>query len=866
MSFQARLDTIEDKSGLTPRQLVDVAASKGGASEVGMTTCNSRLRQLLSMVEDAGRVEESELLSLIQSTSCPEGHTLHVRSLTEGMLRRGHDGSLRLGRGGKEWLLEAGRPPSMWAESAPPNTPELHTWQALALNAWAEHGRWGVIEAVTGTGKSRVGVEATREALADDYDVVIVVPTTTLVQQWLGTLRKAGIHSVGALGGGERAHLGHCRVLVSTIQSLYLDPPVRADGKVLLVADECHRYGAAQWMRALHPSYRRRLGLTATFERNDDGIRTLKRYFGGEPVFRIGFPQAIQDDVVAHYEVKLLGVDLTPREQAEYDEATEQATDARTQLLAADFPAEPFGAFMTAVQEAADDDLDPTIQEVARRYLKAFSKRIDVMASATEKLEAMRRLAPAVKASRGALVFTRRVDAADELAQALRDEGVRAQSVHSKHSQAERGERLTALKIGRLDALVAPTILDEGLDVPDIDLGIVMSGSKSRRQMIQRMGRVLRRKEDGRKATFIVVYANGTAEDLSVGDGQEGALDLVVESADRVVTLAWQGERLIERETHRQNQSVRMPSGAALTSSINEPVRLVDAVDVATPRRDSSRLPRTLAGIEPSVVHVTQQACAKYAHANRVPEAVADTALRNLLDYLLLRGRIYLRDMPANTFAVRDDDVELTVTRERLLDYERYAPDPLADESVDETDGEETTADGHGELSESEVVVLNQLIPATIQIDGEALEMICEVFHLGDLRLSDALREARLLLGSDLGSGAAIEAVDDGFVLQGKVVAWKFDSEVARVVAVEGERELALDEAEADRPPDVRQDPADETTKAHPAGKSNEHAHDGQRTLDSSDLVNQLERLGTLHAKNLLTDGEFSAAKARLLF
>ena len=42
---------------------------------------------------------------------------------------------------------------------------ELRTWQREALDAWSRHGRYGVIEAVTGTGKWRVGIEALREAL-----------------------------------------------------------------------------------------------------------------------------------------------------------------------------------------------------------------------------------------------------------------------------------------------------------------------------------------------------------------------------------------------------------------------------------------------------------------------------------------------------------------------------------------------------------------------------------------------------------------------------------------------------------------------------------------------------------------------------
>lgn len=415
--------------------------------------------------------------------------------------------------------------------------PPLRNWQVEALDAWSAHGRHGVIEAVTGTGKSRVGIEAIREARDDDFSVVVAVPTRDLVDQWVKGLKSNAVRDIGALSYGNRATFLTHNVIVATVQSLYLNPPTRADGKVLIVADECHRYGSEQWRRALHPSYRRRLGLTATFERNDEGIDQLISYFGGGPVYEIGFKRAIRDGVVAQYDVKLCGVNLTSRERADYNEVDRTVKECRTQLLAAEFPDEPFGAFLHEVQQAAADEAgaeDPTIVDIARRYLKAFSDRIEILSSAYAKIESVRQLAPLVQESNGAIFFTRRVEAAEEVAEALLDCGVSTVATHSKLTITERRERLIGLKTGRFKALAAPSILDEGIDVPNIDLAVVLGGSKSRRQMIQRMGRVLRLKRGGGKATFIVVYAKNTVEDLTQHDGVEGCLDLIISTADLV--------------------------------------------------------------------------------------------------------------------------------------------------------------------------------------------------------------------------------------------------------------------------------------------------------------------------------------------
>ena len=383
-----------------------VAVVRGAtAFEISSGVCVDRQRQVLMHVEQHGPISRSELVQVATDSLCPVGHELKWASLTNSLLDLRSDKTVSLSRDGDEWLIEHGRPTPDWSGFAAPGGLPLREWQERALHSWCSHGRQGVVQAVTGTGKSRVGVEAIKEALAHDFSVVVVVPTIDLVEQWIRTLNVAKVVGVGASADGRRATFTTHRVVVGTVQSLYLAPPSRHDGKVLVVADECHRYGAEQWGKVLDPTYRRRLGLTATFERNDDGIKGLLEYFGGTPVFEIGFREAIDQKVVAHYDVKLLGVDLTQAERADYDEADELLRDSRNRLLSAGFPDEPFGAFLHEVQKTAEHDDDPTIEDAARRYLKAFSRRIDIMTGAQAKLDAVQRLAPMVDDSHGALLF-----------------------------------------------------------------------------------------------------------------------------------------------------------------------------------------------------------------------------------------------------------------------------------------------------------------------------------------------------------------------------------------------------------------------------------------------------------------------------
>jgi superfamily II DNA or RNA helicase len=599
------------------------------------------------------------------ATHCPMGHDLHWASLMAGLLNLTSEGAVSLGRLGEEWLDEHGRPGPAWHEDIAAGSKPLRDWQVAALAAWSDHGRHGVVQAVTGTGKSRVGVEAIREALTHDFSVVVAVPTVDLVDQWVRALRENGVTDVGALADGQKATFRTHSVIVGTVQSLYQAPPERADGKVLLVADECHRYGAGEWRRVLHPTYRRRLGLTATFERNDDGIHELLRYFGGRPVYEIGFPQAIAEGVVAHYDVKLLGVPLTVTERAAYTEADQMLRDARMQLLSAGFPSEPFGAFLHAVQEAASGDLDPTVEDVARRYLKAFATRIDIMTGARAKLDAATMLAPKVQSSNGAILFTRRVDVAEEMASLLKDEGVRAEAVHSALTRHERRDRLTDLKVGRLKALVAPTVLDEGIDVPNIDLAVVLGGSKSRRQMIQRMGRVLRLKPNEGKATFIVVYATNTVEDLNQHTGVEGCLDLIIEAADSVEDLA-SIDCLAEPI---------QADGAEVTKSSIEIEPCAPVAEPATADADaelkvevSMTADARLVALDPWSLPMTRRALNDYQRFHGGTDDEVDFALRDMLRDL--QAGCHVRDGNSpGVFVARHSGFALALAADRFVAY-----------------------------------------------------------------------------------------------------------------------------------------------------------------------------------------------------
>jgi superfamily II DNA or RNA helicase len=383
-----------------------------------------------------------------------------------------------------------------------------------------------VIEAVTGSGKTDVAIAAATDALRRGRFVLVVVPSRVLMEQWHGRLTAAlpGVR-IGRLGDSGRDRPVSCDVLVATRHSAAAHKPVPPDGYGgLLIADECHGLGGRTLRRAMLRQYDERLGLTATLERSDDGVtELLVPYFGGI-CHRYGFEQAIDDGVCAPPRLALVGVDLTLDERAEYAATEQQLVSARLHLRQVKgMPLEPFGDFLAAVSHLAERDAGAD-GRAARDYLDAFSKRREIVAQSSGKYELLGQLADAIRDAQGALVFTETVRAANHAINRL-DPLVSIDLITGSTARRQRREILDDLRGRKLDAVAAPRVLDEGVDVPDANLGIVMSASRTRRQMIQRMGRILRRKQPGIAARFVIMFAKDTVEDPSSRVERDGFLD-----------------------------------------------------------------------------------------------------------------------------------------------------------------------------------------------------------------------------------------------------------------------------------------------------------------------------------------------------
>ncbi|WP_277835521.1 DEAD/DEAH box helicase [Speluncibacter jeojiensis] len=414
---------------------------------------------------------------------------------------------------------------------------ELRAWQREAFDTWVAAGRRGVVEAVTGTGKTAVGITAAADAVARGRAVLVVVPSVALLEQWFQAIRKAVPSArIGRRGAGASDTFAGIDILVSTVQSAIGHGAPMPDGPALLVADEVHRYGAGSFSRLLTDDFEERLGLTATFERNDNGIADHLMPYFEMLIAGCDYPRGHAEGILAPVRVMLVTVPFTPAEQAKYDELDETVTKERLALIHKHGCCkEPFGEFMRDVMLLSEGGVDRATWS-ARRYLKAFSGRRAILAESQGKLETLREIGGALATGGRSIVFSETKESAKAAVDALLEQGAPAAPYTSDLSTRDRAELLELFKSGVISTLAAPRVLDEGVDVPEADVGIILASSRTRRQMIQRMGRVIRPKSDGRHASFLVLYIGDSSEDPDRG-AHGTFLEQLTEIASDLVTV-----------------------------------------------------------------------------------------------------------------------------------------------------------------------------------------------------------------------------------------------------------------------------------------------------------------------------------------
>ncbi|MFB6167280.1 MAG: DEAD/DEAH box helicase [Haloferacaceae archaeon] len=372
-------------------------------------------------------------------------------------------------------------------------TYDLRPYQRAALDAWRDAGERGVVELPTGSGKTVIAVVAAAEL---GTATLVVAPTVDLVTQWRQELTTEFDVPVGQLGGGEQTVEP---VTVATYDSAYLRADELGDRFGLVVFDEVHHLGGEGYRDAARlcaaPA---RLGLTATFER-PDGAHEVVADLVGDRIYRLD-PDELAGEFLAEYDLRRVAVELTDAERERYDERQEQFVDY---LRSSGISMESGSDWQELVKRSGSDPR-------AREAMLAKQEAREIMMNAERKVERLAEILDRHRDDR-VIVFTAHTDLVYRLSERFLIPAITAET-----GAAERRRVLERFRDGRYSRVVAANVLDEGVDVPDANVGVVLSGSGSEREFTQRLGRILRPKagESGAgRATLYEVVTAETAEE-----------------------------------------------------------------------------------------------------------------------------------------------------------------------------------------------------------------------------------------------------------------------------------------------------------------------------------------------------------------
>lgn len=369
---------------------------------------------------------------------------------------------------------------------------KLRDYQNEAIVSWSKE-KMGSIVLPTGAGKTVIGLKIIENI---NSPTLIVVPTLDLIKQWTQILLKNFNIEIGNIGGGIDNIQA---VTVSTYDSAYIKSELIGNQFLLIIFDEVHHLPA--------PSYRLiaetfvapyRLGLTATIER-EDRLDADFPYLIGKTIFQIKATELAKKNYLANYVIERKKTSMSKEEYQKYNHNMNLYYTCLSKI----------GLNMSSYESFKRLIMISSRNTLARRALVARNKAMDIALNSRSKIIEIRNILSENKNIK-TIIFTQHNKLVYDISNTFL-----IPFITYKSSKEEREDVLSGFKIGRYNAIVTSKVLDEGIDVPDAQLGILVSGTGSNREFVQRLGRLLRPKNDNRQAKLIEIVSSGTSETLT---------------------------------------------------------------------------------------------------------------------------------------------------------------------------------------------------------------------------------------------------------------------------------------------------------------------------------------------------------------
>lgn len=350
-----------------------------------------------------------------------------------------------------------------------PSVLGLRPYQQQAIDAWSAFGRRGVVVLPTGAGKTRVAIAALFET---GLPAAVLCPTRALAAAWITELERWLGERVGLVGDGEKRVE---RVTVLTFESAFRHMDILGERFGLLIVDEVHHFGSGARIEALEACAAiARLGLTATAPEPGTEAAARLGAFVGPIVCEMRYADLVGKHL-APVSILRIPVHLEPDERDAYDAKTRALRELRRTFFRT-YPGADIAALVRALGRSPE----------GVRALREHAQALELASFPRAKRAAVRSLLERHRVDR-TIIFTAFSENAYQVALDNLIPVIAAET-----SARERQEILARFRDGRLRAIASARVLNEGIDVPDARVAIIVAGVLGRREHVQRIGRVLR--------------------------------------------------------------------------------------------------------------------------------------------------------------------------------------------------------------------------------------------------------------------------------------------------------------------------------------------------------------------------------------
>jgi len=373
-------------------------------------------------------------------------------------------------------------------------TISLRDWQRRAKKYFFEHDNNALFTVTTGAGKTYIAIDIINDVLYNNPGtrVLIIVPKNVILESgWYKELTDYGfpIQDIGVYYGNIKEF---STITLTNMQNIHKIP---LEMFQMLILDEAHNYSTPRMLEYIKHPFEYRLGLTATLSFSDGKHLELLKTFGYN-TFVYDPKEALDDGILNPFDFYNIGLSLDSQSFNEYTLLSQQLTN--TLKIG--------GGYNTLMKSN---------NKLKLKMLSLINERKKLVNNYEEKFEVAKQIIVNNR-DKKIIVFNQFNSQTSKLYWHLLEEDVNCRVMHSGIKHSKREQDLIDFKNNKYNVLLTSKVLDEGYNLPKLDMAIIMAGDNTDKQTIQRMGRVLRKKKGITSKLYQIYCKNTIEEDASV--------------------------------------------------------------------------------------------------------------------------------------------------------------------------------------------------------------------------------------------------------------------------------------------------------------------------------------------------------------